>query len=66
MFLFYSYLNSAMLVLLANVRGRDRDQRNSSFVTIGLIAIAVEDHTKPYLAKILELIRSALPSKVLL
>lgn len=55
-----------MLFLLANIRSRDREQRTSSFVTIGLIAIAVEDHTKPYLAKILDLIRNALPSKVLL
>lgn len=55
-----------MSVLLANVRGRDRDQRNNSFVAIGLIAIAVEDHNKLYLTKVLELVRGVLPSKVLL
>lgn len=54
-----------MLFLLATIRGRDRDQRTNAFVAVGLVAIAIEDHIKPYLSKILELIRSFLPSKVL-
>lgn len=55
-----------MSVLLANVRGRDCDQRNASFVAIGLISIVIKDHTKLYLTKVLEIVRSVLPSKVLL
>lgn len=55
-----------MLFLLATIRGRDRDQRTHAFVAVGLVAIAIEDHIKPYLSKILELIRSFLPSKVFL
>lgn len=55
-----------MLFLLATIRGRDRDQRTYAFVAVGLVAIAIEDHIKPYLSKILELIRSFLPSKVFL
>uniref|UniRef100_A0A2H8U2W2 Serine/threonine-protein kinase TOR n=1 Tax=Melanaphis sacchari TaxID=742174 RepID=A0A2H8U2W2_9HEMI len=58
-----NYLNSSMLFLLATIRGRDRDQRTYAFVAVGLVAIAIEDHIKPYLSKILELIRSFLPSK---
>jgi len=54
-----------MLFLLATIRGRDRDQRTYAFVAVGLVAIAIEDHIKPYLSKIVELIRSFLPSKVL-
>lgn len=54
-----------MLFLIATIRGRDRDQRTYAFVAVGLVAIAIEDHIKPYLSKILELIRSFLPSKVL-
>lgn len=53
------------MVFLLNIQlPRDREQRSNAFVAIGLVAIAVEDHTKPYLAKILDAIRSALPSKV--
>lgn len=55
-----------MVFLLSIIRGRDRDQRTIAFVAVGLIGIAVEDHTKPYLTKILDAIRSSLPSKVLL
>lgn len=55
-----------MSVLHANVHGRDCEQRNNSFVAIGLIIISVEDHTKLYLTKVLELVRNVLPSKVLL
>lgn len=54
-----------MLFLLATIRGRDRDQRTYALVAVGLVAIAIEDHIKPYLSKIVELIRSFLPSKVL-
>lgn len=53
-----------MLFLLSITRGRG-DQRTNALVAIGLVAIAAGDHTKPYLARVLDVIRSTLPSKVL-
>ncbi|XP_050539572.1 serine/threonine-protein kinase mTOR [Daktulosphaira vitifoliae] len=58
-----NYLNSSMMYLLSTIRGREREQRTNAFVAVGLVAIAVEDHTKPYLARILDVIRTSLPSK---
>lgn len=56
-----------MVFLLLTIQlTRDRELRSNAFVAVGLVAITVEDHTKPYLAKILEAIRGALPTKVLL
>lgn len=52
-----------MVYLLATLRGRDRD-RATAFTTIGLIAVAVEQHIKPYLSKIMEIIKASLPNKV--
>lgn len=52
-----------MVYLLTTLRGRDRD-RATAFTTIGLIAVAVEQHIKPYLPKIMEIIKSSLPAKV--
>lgn len=52
-----------MVYLLSTLRGKDRD-RASAFITIGLIAVAVEEHIKPHLPKIMEVIRNSLPSKV--
>lgn len=54
-----------MLFLLSTIRIRDRDLRTNAFVAVGLVAIAIEDHTKPYFTKILDTIRIYLPSKVL-
>lgn len=54
------------MFLLSTIRGRERDLRINAFVAVGLVAIAVEDHTKPYLARILDVIRTSLPPKVLL
>lgn len=62
---FYSHLSTSMSFLLSTIRIRDRDQRTTAFVAIGLVAIAIEDHIKPYLTRILDAIRSYLPSKVL-
>lgn len=53
-----------MLFLISTARGRDKDQRTNAFVAIGLVTIAIEDHIKPYLAKILDAIRCFLPIKV--
>lgn len=52
-----------MVYLLSTLRGKDRD-RASAFVTIGLIAVAVEENIKQYLPKIMEFIRVSLPAKV--
>ncbi|KAG8279049.1 hypothetical protein J6590_008067 [Homalodisca vitripennis] len=57
-----THLNPTMVYLLTTLRGRDRD-RATAFTTIGLIAVAVEDHIKPYLPKIMEIIRASLPTK---
>lgn len=61
--LFFSHLSPTMVYLLTTLRGRDRD-RATAFTTIGLIAVAVEQHIKPYLPKIMEIIKSSLPTKV--
>jgi FKBP12-rapamycin complex-associated protein len=52
-----------MQYLLSSLRGREKD-RSTAFTTIGLIAIAVEDDIKPYLPRIMEVIRLSLPAKV--
>ena len=52
-----------MQYLLSSLRGREKD-RSTAFITIGLIAVAVEDDIKPYLPRIMEVIRVSLPAKV--
>ncbi len=52
-----------MVYLLSTLRGKDRD-RASAFITIGLIAVAVEENIKSHLPKIMEFIRASLPAKV--
>jgi hypothetical protein len=52
-----------MQYLLLSLRGREKD-RSTAFTTIGLIAVAVEDDIKPYLPRIMEVIRVSLPAKV--
>lgn len=60
---FFSHLNSSMGYLLTTLRLKDKD-RASAFITIGLIAVAVEEHIQPYLPKIMEFIRASLPTRV--
>lgn len=60
---FISHLNPSMVYLLTTLRGRERD-RATAFTTIGLIAVAVEQNIKPYLPKIIEIVRASLPTKV--
>jgi len=50
--------------LLICLRSRDKDHA-LAFTTIGLIAVAVETEINPYLPKIMEVIKLALPAKVL-
>nr|CAD7429912.1 unnamed protein product [Timema monikensis] len=56
------HLAASMQYLLGSLRGREKD-RCTAFTTIGLIAVAVEDDIKPYLPRIMEVIRVSLPSK---
>lgn len=55
-----SYLNETMNYLL-NCLKRDRERCNA-FVSIGLLAVAVGNHIKPLLPKIMEVIKLALPA----
>ncbi|KAJ8676220.1 hypothetical protein QAD02_012006 [Eretmocerus hayati] len=55
-------LREVLHYLLSNLRGREKD-RAAAFTTIGLIAVAVDDAIKPFLPKIMEVIKSSLPSK---
>ncbi|XP_066259712.1 serine/threonine-protein kinase mTor [Euwallacea similis] len=54
------YLPSTMNYLCSILRGREKD-RNSAFVTIGLIAVAVEEEFDPYVERVMELIKLSLP-----
>jgi FKBP12-rapamycin complex-associated protein len=53
----------SMVHLLGCLRARDKD-RALAFTTIGLIAVAVEEDIRPFLPKIMEVIKASLPSKV--
>ncbi|KAJ8929828.1 hypothetical protein NQ314_017426 [Rhamnusium bicolor] len=54
------HLPSAMNHLFNILRSREKD-RTTAFITIGLIAVAVEEEIDPYVDKIMELIKMALP-----
>ena len=56
-----SYLDESMLYLLSCLR-RDRE-RSAAFQAIGLLAISVHDGINKHLPKVMEFIRSSLPSK---
>ncbi|KOX79033.1 Serine/threonine-protein kinase mTOR [Melipona quadrifasciata] len=56
------HLRESLGYLLMTLRSREKD-RYAAFTTIGLIAVAVEDSINPYLSKIMEVIKSLLPSK---
>ncbi|KAJ9575042.1 hypothetical protein L9F63_007777, partial [Diploptera punctata] len=57
-----AHLGVSMQYLLSSLRGREKD-RSTAFITIGLIAVAVEDDIKQYLPKIMEVIKVSLPAK---
>jgi serine/threonine-protein kinase mTOR len=59
----FSHLAGTMQHLLICLRSRDKD-RVLAFTTIGLIAVAVESEINPYLPKIMEVVKGALPAKV--
>ncbi|KAH1016334.1 serine/threonine-protein kinase Tor isoform X2 [Dendroctonus ponderosae] len=54
------YLPNAMNYLFSILKGREKD-RNTAFITIGLIAVAVEEEIDPYADRIMELIKGSLP-----
>lgn len=54
------HLPNAMNHLFVILKGREKD-RNTAFITIGLIAVAVEEKIEPYVDRIMELIKGALP-----
>ncbi|XP_063975702.1 serine/threonine-protein kinase mTOR [Diachasmimorpha longicaudata] len=56
------HLRDTLNYLLVVLRGREKD-RYAAFMTIGLISVAVGDSIKPYLPKIMDVIKSSLPSK---
>lgn len=57
----FSYLSETMAYLLGSLR-RERERYNV-FNAIGLLAVAVKLDIKPYIAKIMEVIRASLPAK---
>ncbi|KAG5306758.1 MTOR kinase, partial [Acromyrmex insinuator] len=56
------HLKESLAYLLLILRSREKD-RYAAFTSIGFIAVAVEDAINPYLPKIMEMIKSLLPSK---
>lgn len=57
-----NHLTSTLNYLLSTLRGREKD-RNAAFITIGLIAVAIDDEIKPYVPKIMEMVKLALPNR---
>lgn len=56
------HLNTTIQYLLTTLRGKEKD-RNMAFVTLGYIAVAVEEEIEPHLPQLIEIIKAALPSK---
>ncbi|XP_055916701.1 serine/threonine-protein kinase Tor [Eupeodes corollae] len=56
------YLKPAINHLLGTLRGKEKD-RNSAYITIGYIAVAVEKDIDSHLKNIMDAIKLALPSK---
>ncbi|KAL1494336.1 hypothetical protein ABEB36_009951 [Hypothenemus hampei] len=55
-----TYLPNAMTYLFNILKGREKD-RNTAFITIGLISVAVEEAIELYVDRIMELIKASLP-----
>lgn len=58
----HTHLSSTINYLLTTLRGKEKD-RNTAFVTLGYIAVAVEDEIQPYLPRIFEIVKATLPHK---
>lgn len=59
-FFLKKYLSSTMHYLLTSLRSRERD-RNMAFITIGLMAAAIENDIKNYIPRIMDVIKQTLP-----
>lgn len=57
-----NYLKTTVNFLLATLKGKEKD-RNMAFVTLGFLAVAVENDIKKFLPSIVEIIKSTLPPK---
>lgn len=57
-----AHLSAVMVYLLTTVRSRERD-RSAAFLTIGFISICIKNKIKPYLQKIMEVVRHTLQSR---
>lgn len=56
------HLSTTIQYLMNTLRGKEKD-RNMAFVTLGYIAVAVEEDIETYLPSIMEIIKGVLPSK---
>lgn len=56
------FLPITMNFLLLTLKGREKE-RAHAFITTGLIAVAVGDKIKPYVSKIMEVVKLALPNR---
>ncbi|KAI5638457.1 FAT domain-containing protein [Phthorimaea operculella] len=54
------YFSSTIHFLLSSLRSREKD-KNMAFTTLGLLAAAVENDIKPYIPRIMDVIKQALP-----
>lgn len=54
------YLSSIMHYLLSCIRSREKD-RNMAFITLGLMAAAIENDIKVYIPRTMDVIKQALP-----
>lgn len=57
-----THLKTTIAYLIATLKGKEKD-RNMAFITIGYIAVAVENEIKKHLPSIFEIIRATLPPK---
>lgn len=54
------YLSATMNYLLSCIRSREKE-RNMAFITVGLLAAAIEDDIQNYIPKTMDVIKQALP-----
>ncbi|KAJ2945766.1 hypothetical protein O0L34_g608 [Tuta absoluta] len=54
------YFSSTIHFLLSSLRSREKD-KNMAFTTLGLMAAAIENDIKPYIPRIIDVIKQALP-----
>lgn len=54
------YVSGTMSYLLSSIRSREKD-RNMAFITLGLLAAAIENDIKIYIPRTMDVIKQALP-----